>query len=83
MAWNVFCNLNDSVLYNFMYSGDPFALPSLLPALKLAGVVPVSHELCMCMNVPLRAGGSHTAFNTKPASVPDTLAEFFFLQCSH
>lgn len=67
-----------------MYLGDPFTLPSLLTAFKLDSLVTVNHELCMYMNVSLRAVGPHAALNTKPASVPDTLAElFFFFKCSH
>lgn len=55
---NAIFNLNDSILYNLMYLGDPSTLPSLLTALKLDGLVTVNHEPCMCMNVSLRALGS-------------------------
>lgn len=58
---------------NFTYLGDPF--PSLLTPFRPLSLVPVNHRLCMCF---LRAVVSHDVLNSKPASVPDTLTDFFF-----
>lgn len=58
---------------NLTYLGDPF--PSLLIPFRPLSLVPVNHRLCMCF---LRAVVSHDVLNSKPASVPDTLTDFFF-----
>lgn len=58
---------------NFTYLGDPF--PSLLTPFGHHGLVPINHRLRMCFP---RAVVSHDVLNSKPASVPDTLTDFFF-----